>query len=68
MFTVGRTYTCRSIGDHNCIWSFVVTSRTEKSVVIFGNGEVKRCKIHDEGEGEFIFPLGRYAMAPVLRA
>jgi hypothetical protein len=43
-------------------------SRTEKSVVIFGNGEVKRCKIHDDGEGEFIFPLGRYSMAPVLRA
>jgi hypothetical protein len=31
-FEVGRTYSTRSVCDHNCIFSYTVTRRTDKTV------------------------------------
>lgn len=68
-FQVGRTYACRSIGDHDCVWSFKIVSRTALSVVIDPHrGTTARRKIRVRDGIEQIDPLGRYSMAPVLSA
>jgi len=59
----------RSICDHNCIFTAKVIKRTEKTVTIITQGQESRCKIHIDKSGEeFIFPFGRYSMAPIMRA
>ena len=69
-FTKHQTLQTRSICDHNCIFKGVILNRTPKTVTIKVDGyrDAKRCKIHTNDEGEFIYPLGRYSMAPVMRA
>ena len=39
-FETGKTYQARSIGDHNCIFTFKVIKRTEKTITIFSGGPV----------------------------
>lgn len=71
-FEVGKTYWCRSIGDHECIFAYEVVARTAKrltlkdsSGVIFQRGvytpswepTVEKCK-----------PTGTYSMCPVISA
>lgn len=70
-FTIGETYFCRSVCDHECVWHFEVTARTSSTVLIEGSGlpdkaAVRKIKVWD-GE-EFVMPLGSYSMAPSLRA
>ncbi len=69
-FETGKTYQARSVGDYNCIFEFVVISRTAKSIVINGsvNTKNKRCMIKIYDGQETVFPLGRYSMAPILTA
>jgi hypothetical protein len=68
-FQIGKTYNCRSICDHDCIWSFSVTARSEKTVVIHCQGKIDtRRKVRVRDGIEEIDPVGRYSMAPVLRA
>lgn len=70
-FTVNQKIKARSICDHNCVWEGEVLKRTTKTVTVRVDGEngPKRCKIHLDGEGnEFIYPLGRYSMCPIMRA
>ena len=63
-FESGKTYYATSICDSNCRWEFTVTKRTDKSIWI----NDKRFSVNDLSSDEFIFPLGRYSMAPMLRA
>ena len=67
-FQVGQTYSTRSACDYDCIFSFAVVGRTEKTVKINYHGKVtsKKIKIYDGLET--IYPLGSYSMAPVLSA
>jgi hypothetical protein len=72
-FKAGQKLSTRSIGDHNCIFTATVLKVTAKTVTILMNGKEKRCKIHNpfkhhNGSGFFIYPLGRYSMAPTFRA
>lgn len=68
-FTNGQALSTRSIGDSNCIFTGTVIKRTAKTVTVNTRMEgEKRCKIHTNDEGEFIFPFGRYSMCPVFRA
>lgn len=68
-FKTGKTYYCRSACDYNCIWEFTVTARTAKTITITdGHGESKKAKIYEANGGEYIYPLGRYSMSPILRA
>lgn len=73
-FETGKTYTTRSACDHECIFSYTIVRRTEKSVWITGvigckGKPVRRSiKISDIDGSEFIFPEGQYSMCPVLRA
>lgn len=67
-FESGKSYFCRSACDHNCIWTYTVVRRTEKSIWINDGEKVKRCAVKQHDDSEYVFPLGRYSMAPVLTA
>lgn len=69
-FEVGKTYSTRSACDHECIFSFEVIGRTEKTVTIQSRsrGSVRR-KVRVGSDGvERLDPHGRYSMSPVLSA
>lgn len=46
-FEVGKTYYTRSKGDHNCVWTFKVTARTEATITIEEvDGKIKKkCRV-----------------------
>lgn len=67
-FEVGKTYTCRSICDWDCIYSFTIVRRSEKTVTIKSHGKEVRRTIRVADGSEQIDPHGRYSMSPVLRA
>ncbi len=73
-FEVGKTYSCRSICDYECIWSFTVTSRTGKTIVVVEDSKAEakslriNAKLSEYNGAETVFPLGRYSMAPTLVA
>jgi len=65
-FEEGKKYYCTSVCDQNCRWEYIITKRTDKSVWIGKD----RFKINESynNEYEYIYPLGKYSMAPVLQA
>ena len=65
-FEINKTYSVRSICDHNCIWTFEVLKRTKSTITLMevDTKEVKTCRIN----AETVFPLGKYSMCPVLSA
>lgn len=71
-FEIGKTYTMRSIGDHDCVWTYTVTKRTPKTITITDGKEIKTCRVNAKTSelfnAESIYPLGRYSMCPVLSA
>lgn len=70
-FEVGRTYSARSICDYDCIFSFTVTKRTEKTVWLkdsSGKLKARRVRLDLYDNAECCDPHGRYSMSPVLRA
>ena len=69
-FEVGKEYSCRSVCDHDCVWTFKVVSRTEKTVTLEDALTRKTCKRRPnvwDGQ-EVCFPLGYYSMCPIIRA
>ena len=70
-FEVGKTYSCRSVCDHDCVWTYTVRSRSKngKSVMLRDeNGELSMRRIKVFGGVETCAPRGSYSMAPTLRA
>lgn len=72
-FEVGKQYSVRSACDHNCIFSYTVTARTEKTLTVLSEtGETKKLRINARSSeyfgAETVHPEGRYSMAPVLHA
>ena len=73
-FEVGKTYSCRSLCDYECIWRFTVIGRTGKTVVVTEEGKAEakslriNAKLSEHNGAETVFPLGRYSMAPTLVA
>ena len=67
-FKTNQELSARSICNHDCIFTGKVIKRTEKTVTISTNQGTKRCKIHNYGDGEFIFPFGQYSMATIFSA
>lgn len=63
----GQTLTARSIGDHECIYTLRILSRTAKRVTFEQDGKVAVTKVHANEEGEFLMPK-RYSMAPIYSA
>lgn len=64
-FETGKTYTTRSICDHNCIISVTVERRTPKTIV---TTEGKRLRVGEYDGSEYVKPWGSYSMAPIVRA
>lgn len=71
-FEIGKTYSTRSICDHECVWNFTVVKRTASTITITDGKETKTCRIVknlSEYDGrETVRPLGNYSMCPLLRA
>lgn len=69
-FESGKTYTTRSVCDHNCIFSIQVERRTAKTIMAFVDGakESQRLGITVHNGEEMVWPTGRYSMAPIIRA
>ena len=65
-FEAGKTYTGRSVCDHDCIISVSVAKRTAKSIRTT-EGKTLRIAVSFDGE-EYVMPWGRYSMAPMVRA
>jgi hypothetical protein len=69
-FLINNTYSTRSSCNNECVYSFAIIKRSEKCVWILEAGEkeiIRRKIIMYEGI-ETIYPLGKYSMAPILRA
>lgn len=68
-FETGKTYWTRSICDHDCIYRFTISKRTEKTVWIKYHGKTTARRVRTDYDGnEAIDPHGRYSMSPVLSA
>ena len=71
-FEVGRAYTCRSIGDHNCVWTYTVVARTAQTITVTDGKERKVLRINGGTSArrgaESVYPLGRFSMCPILSA
>lgn len=71
-FEIGKTYTMRSIGDHDCAWTYTVVKRTSQTITISDGAETKTCRVNiqvsEDRNAETIFPMGRYSMCPALSA
>lgn len=71
-FEINKTYSMRSICDHECVWTYTVVARTATTITITDGKETKKCRINkaysEYRNAETIFPLGRYSMCPILSA
>jgi len=64
-FEVGKTYSTRSICDHNCIISVTVAKRTAKTIT---TPEGKTFRISTYEGNEQVKPWGSYSMCPIVGA
>ena len=71
-FEIGKEYSARSACDHNCIWAYKVTARTDKMITVTDGKETKKLKIikglSECRNAESVYPLGKYSMCPILSA
>lgn len=71
-FEIGKTYTMKSICDHNCIWSYTVTARTAQTITVTDGKKTLKLrvikKLSEYVGAETVYPLGQYSMAPSLSA
>lgn len=71
-FEIGKTYSMRSICDHDCVWTYTVTARTTKTITISDGEKVQKCRIikaaSEYRNAETVYPFGQYSMAPALTA
>lgn len=68
-FIVGKTYSCRSACDHDCIFYYKVIKRTAKFITVEDrHGQVRRAGIRVWCGVETAMPQGSYSMAPIIRA
>lgn len=67
-FEVGKTYYARSICDYDCIYSFQILKRTEKSVTVKVHGKTVRRGLSVYNDVELFRPFGSYSMAATIYA
>ena len=69
IFEVGKTYTCRSACDHNCVFEYTVTSRTAKFLFLTNKrGERSRRGVTVWDGVETCTPQGKFSMSPTIYA
>lgn len=64
-FEIGKTYSTRSICDHNCIISVTIAKRTAKTITTT-EGKIFRPGVYNNAE--CIQPWGRASMSPSIDA
>jgi hypothetical protein len=64
-FEAGKTYFGRSICDYECIYRVSVAKRTAKTITT-NSGKSLRINVYDGVE--YVKPMGRYSMAPMVTA
>ena len=71
-FEPGKTYSTRSICDHDCVISVTIEKRTAKTVTLTkapkGNGQKVFRLALDYTGAECFNPWGTYSMAPQIAA
>lgn len=67
-FQIGQTVTARSACDYNCIFSWVVTDRTNKFITVSDGRNSKRVGVTVRNGVEKAYPQGKFSMAPVISA
>lgn len=67
-FVVGQIYSCRSICNYDCQWSFEILRRSAKSVWVEVDGKVSRRSLSAWNGAEFFKPFGSYSMSPSVYA
>lgn len=73
-FEVGKTYSCVSIGNHECVWRYKVVDRTANTVTLESDDGMEIIKrriikgLSEINNVESIYPLGKYSFCPILRA
>lgn len=70
-FEIGKTYTCRSVCDHNTVFEYTVITRTPKTMTLrdrHGIESRRGIKPSYCGTAESCKPEGTYSMCPVITA
>lgn len=67
-FQTGKTYSTRSIGDYDCIFSFEVIARTAKRLTLSYRGKTFQRGVYNLDGVERCKPMGTYSMCPVISA
>ena len=67
-FITGQTYYARSNFDYDCIFSFAILARTNKTVTIKAQGYTVRRGLKEYQGIESFMPFGSYSMAPRVHA
>ena len=66
-FIKGQKLPASSICAHNCIFTGTVLSHTTKTLPLKAEGQTKRVKIHTRDNQGYIYPFGRYSVAPMFK-
>ena len=67
-FETGNTYATRSICDHDCIFSFTIATRSEKTVRVKVHGKMVSRRVSIYNGVEQFKPFGNYSMAAIISA
>lgn len=68
-FEVGQSYSCRSVCDHDCVWTFKIVARTEKTISTECGQKFRiNAKLTAYENVEALYPLGNFSMCPILTA
>lgn len=65
----GQFLKARSVCDSECVFVAEVVSRSGNWATVKAEGrDAKRVKIYNHGDGEFVYAMGKFSMAPIFRA
>ena len=71
-FEIGREYSCRSVCNHDCVWTYTVVARTAKTITVTDGEAVRKLRIIKDLSkyrgAESVYPEGKYSMCPILSA
>jgi hypothetical protein len=71
-FEIGKEYSCRSICDHECVWTYKVIARTAQMITVTDGRQTKKLRIikglSEIRNAESVYPSGKYSMCPILTA
>jgi hypothetical protein len=64
----GQTLKARSVCDSECVFTAEVIARNGAFATVKVQGNTKRVKVINHGDGEFLYAMGKYSMCPIFRA